>query len=206
MMLSRYVALGDSFTAGNGIAETRRWPDLLAADLGRGGELAYLNLARDGADSRAVMETVGQAIKFRPDLVTLICGANDVLLTTRPDIAGFGSRFSEMLTVLHHQLPEAFLLVSTYPDGWSLPGVGPRTRQRIDAGIRDVNRTILGVCAARSVPCMDVTSHPGAREPGNIDGDGLHPSELGHRRAAREFGEAIERHFGISVNDRRLTA
>lgn len=202
-----YVALGDSFTAGNGISEGSRWPDLLAADLGAGREdFSYLNLARDGADSRAVAETVDVAVALRPDLVTLICGANDVLLTPRPDIPAFGERFDRMLSRLRREVPGVRVLVSTYPEGWDLPGIGPRTRQRIDGGIRDLNRTILDVAAANSVPCMDVVSHPGAREAGNIDRDGLHPSEQGHQRAAVEFAATLERHFGISPNNRRITA
>lgn len=196
-----YVALGDSFTAGNGVTEGHRWADLVAADLSAGSDnFAYLNLAVDGADSQAVLETIDEAIDFGPDLVTLVCGANDVLLTTRPDISRFAGRFDQILTSLRGDLPDAFLLVSTYPSGWWLPGVGPRTRARIDSGIREVNRSILDISAAHSVPCMDVAAHPGARDPGNIDGDGLHPSELGHHQAAREFIGAIER---LSDNQQR---
>jgi acyl-CoA thioesterase-1 len=206
-MVNSYVALGDSFTAGNGIEPGRRWPDLLAAGLAAGREdFEYLNLARDGADSRAVLTTIQPAIERQPDLVTLACGANDVLLSTRPDIPAFEGRFDYMLKQLREGIPGVRLLVSTYPDGWQMPGLGPRTAQRIDRGIRAVNQTIIELAFAHGVPCMDVTSHPGAREPGNLDADGLHPSELGHRRAAVEYAQAIDRHFELKRDQRRITA
>lgn len=206
-MVNSYVALGDSFTAGNGLEPRRRWPDLLAAELSAGREnFNYLNLARDGADSRQVLATIRPAIELQPDLITMTCGANDVLLSTRPDLDGFEGRFDYMLRQLRDGIPELRLLVSTYPDGWEMPGLGPRTAQRIDRGIRAVNRTIIELAFAHGVPCMDVTSHPGAKEPGNLDADGLHPSALGHRRAAVEYAQAIERHFELSKDQRRISA
>lgn len=202
-----YVALGDSFTAGNGVLEGHRWADLVAAELSADrDDFSYLNLAVDGADSEIVLGTIDDAIDFGPELITLVCGANDVLLTTRPDVSRFAVRFDRMLSELRGDLPGSFLLVSTYPSGWWLPGVGPRTRARIDSGIREINRSILDISAAHSVPCMDVAAHPGAQDPGNIDGDGLHPSEVGHRQAAREFIDAIRRHSQLDSQPRRINA
>lgn len=206
-MVNSYVALGDSFTAGNGLEAGRRWPDLLAAELaGKREDFTYLNLARDGADSRDVLATIPLAIDTQPDLVTLVCGANDVLLSTRPDLAGFEGRFEYMLEQLREGIPGVRILVSTYPDGWEMPGLGPRTAQRIDRGIRAINRTIIELAFAQGVPCMDVTSHPGAKEAGNLDVDGLHPSERGHQRAAVEYGRALDRHFGTNLERKRITA
>jgi len=205
-MVRSYVALGDSFTAGNGIRTGHRWADLLAVGLAAGrDDFEYVNLARDGADSGAVMETIEPTVDLQPDLVTLICGANDVLLNTRPDIGGFGERFDLMLGRLRRGIPGVRLMVSTYPDDWRLPGLGARTRRRIDEGIRSVNRIIIETAADHSVLCLDVTRHPGIREPGNLDEDGLHPSALGHRRAAREYARALEDHFGLTQDRRSIT-
>ncbi len=206
-MVNSYVALGDSFTAGNGLEPGRRWPDLLAAELaGERTGFEYLNLARDGADSDTVLREIDTAISLQPELVTLICGANDVLLRTRPDIRTFRERFNLMLDRLTDSIPGVWILVSTYPDGWALPNLGPRSRRRVDAGIRSVNRAIIEISLSHGVACLDVTSHPGAREPANISEDGLHPSAAGHRRAAREYSAAIRRHFGFQTDDRRISA
>lgn len=203
-MVNSYVALGDSFTAGNGLAVGSRWPDLLADELAAGrSDFEYRNLARDGADSRAVLDEIETAIQLQPDLVTLVCGANDVLLRTRPDVTTFRQRFNRMLDRLTGSIPGVWILVSTYPDGWALPNLGPRSRRRVDTGIRAVNRAIIEAALLHGVACLDVTSHPGVREPGNLGEDGLHPSAAGHRRAAHEYSAAIRRHFGFQDQHER---
>jgi lysophospholipase L1-like esterase len=206
-MVTSYVALGDSFTAGNGIGNGRRWADLLAAELAAGREdFQYLNLARDGATSSEVEDTIEPAIELGPDLVTLVCGANDVLLSTRPDIAGFRERYDRMLGRLKAGLPGAKILVSNYPAGSQIHGLGPRTQRRLQRGLDELNRIIVQVSFSRGIACLDVTEHPGVREPGNLDADGLHPSVLGHRRAADEYSRALTRHFGMTPNPRRVPA
>ena len=96
--VSAYVALGDSFTAGRGSADGERWADQLAARLRRDSpELDYRNLAVDGATSAEVLEQLPAALALEPDLVTVICGANDVLLTSRPDVDGYEDRFGQIL-------------------------------------------------------------------------------------------------------------
>jgi len=206
-MVKSYVALGDSFTAGNGIGDGRRWADLLAAELAQDrDDFEYLNLARDGATSAEVEKTIEPAVALEPDLVTLVCGANDVLLSTRPDITGFRVRYDRMLGRLRRDLPEARILVSNYPASSQVHGVGPRTQRRLQQGIDKLNRVIVHVSYSHGIACLDVTEHPGVREPGNLDADGLHPSVLGHRRAAGEFSRALARHFGITPNPRRVPA
>jgi lysophospholipase L1-like esterase len=87
------VALGDSFTAGTGCPAGERWADLLALSLrGARPDLQYRNLAFDGATSADVLEQVGPALEQEPDLVTVVCGGNDVLRSLRPDIHGYADR------------------------------------------------------------------------------------------------------------------
>ena len=46
--------------------------------------LAFRNLAVEGATSEQVLEQLPEAIELEPDLVTVVCGANDVLRTPGP--------------------------------------------------------------------------------------------------------------------------
>ncbi len=194
--MNGYVAMGDSFTAGNGLDPGSRWPDLLARDLAESQPgLEYLNLARDGADSRAVLEQVPAAIAARPDLITLVCGANDVILSLRPDIPSFTGRLELIIDRLKRSLPGVTILAATYPEGWSFDGAGPRTAARIQVGMQELNRAIFEVTESRDVACLDVIDHPGTTRPENFEPDGLHPSELGHQQAAAEFRRALETHF-----------
>jgi lysophospholipase L1-like esterase len=64
-------------------------------------------------------------------------------------------------------------------------------------GIRRLNEVTRRVAASRSVPLLDVVADPGLEEPANFLADGLHPSALGHERAAVEIERALHAHFGI---------
>ena len=91
--LSLYVALGDSFTAGTGSNPGDAWPERLAAGLrAHNPSIAFRNLAVEGATSAQVLEQLPEAIELEPDLVTVVCGANDVLTSTRPDAGAYARR------------------------------------------------------------------------------------------------------------------
>jgi lysophospholipase L1-like esterase len=194
-----YVALGDSFTAGKGCAPGERWADRLAAGLGMlHSAVGYYNLATDGATSADVLERqVGEALQLEPDLVTVICGANDVLSSVRPDADGYRRRLAAILDGLRAGLPRVAILTATSPEGWRFLELRPRTRARVMRGIRAINTATRAVARERGIPCLDVVNHPGLDEPENFSPDGLHPSPSGHARAAVEFARALESSFGI---------
>jgi lysophospholipase L1-like esterase len=193
-----YVALGDSFTAGQGSGDGERWADRIASSLRAvNPELAYRNLAVDGASSAAVLEQVPAAIELEPDLVTVICGANDVLLTSRPDIGGYGERFSLILERLVDAAPEAAILTATAPESWHFMELRPRTKARLLQALSDLNEVTRAVAARHRVPCLNVACHPGLTDRANFSADGLHPSAQGHERAAQEIALSLRAHFGI---------
>jgi lysophospholipase L1-like esterase len=197
-IVSAYAALGDSFTAGRDSVEAMRWADRLAGALrGVNPELAYRNLAVDGADSADVLGQVPAAIEMRPDLVTVICGANDVLLTSRPDIDGYERRFSEILERLLDGAPEAAILTATAPESWHFMELRPRTKARLVKALSDLNAVTRTVAARHRVPCLNVAGHPGLTDRANFSADGLHPSALGHERATQEIAVSLRAHFGI---------
>jgi lysophospholipase L1-like esterase len=193
-----YAALGDSFTAGDGCPDEERWADRLARSLrGRNPDLVYRNLAVDGAGSAGVLEQLPAALALKPDLVTVICGANDVLLTSRPDIEGYERRFSEILGRLREGVPRTAILTATAPESWNFLDLRPRTRARLVRALGELNGATRSVAARYRVPCLNVAGHPGLAERENFGADGLHPSTLGHERAAEEIALSLRAHFGI---------
>ena len=187
---ARFVALGDSFTAGTGCPQGSSWADLVAASLPGPGR--YLNLATDGATSSAVLAQLERVEDLRPELVTVVCGANDVLRSARPDLEGFADRFEAILATLAGLEPAPFVITANYPTGWTFAGLGPRTSARVASGIAFVNDVIRRLASMHSIPCLEVSGHPGLRDRENFAADGLHPSPRGHRRAARAFAAEIE--------------
>jgi lysophospholipase L1-like esterase len=197
-VVSAYAALGDSFTAGRDSIEAERWADRLAASMrAHNPDLTYRNLAVDGAGSAEVLGQVPAALEIKPDVVTVICGANDVLLTSRPDIDGYERRFSEILGQLRAGAPEAAVLTATAPESWHFMELRPRTKARLVKALSDLNAVTRTVAARHNVPCLNVAGHPGLTDRANFSTDGLHPSALGHERATQEIALSLRAHFGI---------
>jgi lysophospholipase L1-like esterase len=196
--VSSYAALGDSFTAGRGCDADVRWADRLAAALRTlEPDLAYHNLAVSGATSGEVLEQVGTAIQLEPDLVTVVCGANDVIGSVRPDLDAYAEHLAAILDRLARGLPRVAILTATTPEAWRFYDLRPRTRARVSGGIARLNELTREVAASRSVPVLDVVTHPALERSESFLADGLHPSPSGHERAAVEFGRALRREFGI---------
>lgn len=203
----RYVAMGDSFTAGahSGAAATQRWPDALATRLREASPaLDYRNLAVTGARSEDVArDQLDAAVRLRPDVVTLVCGANDVLLSVRPDVERYGAALSAMLGRLDRDLPDAAVVTATTPDFAGFLELHERSRRRVADGLERLAEVTRLVARSHDVVCLEFADHPEAVERANYAGDGYHPSAEGNRRAAAAFCAAIASHFPIAVPETR---
>ena len=198
--LSLYVALGDSFTAGTGCPPGEAWPERLASGLRTcNPKLEVRNLAVEGATSEQVLAQLPEAIELEPDLVTVVCGANDVLRSTRPDAHAYARRLASIFGRLQDSNPVVRIVTATAPERWDFLELGPRTRARVERGVSRINRATRGVAGAYGVPCLEVAGHPGLCQGENFCADGLHPSALGHARAARGFAEVIRENFGMAI-------
>lgn len=200
--LSLYVAIGDSFTAGTGCEAGAAWPSQLARALRRRHpSLELRNLAFDGATSTDVLERqLPEALELEPDLVTVVCGGNDILRSTRPDVDGYEDRLGSILERLHDGNRSVRIATATAPEGWDFLALGPRTRARVEAGLAALNQATRRLARRFAVPCLEVAGHPELANPANYASDGLHPSANGHRRTARAFAELIREHHGIALD------
>jgi lysophospholipase L1-like esterase len=180
-----YVAMGDSFTCGRRDSEAR-WADLVAAELGP--EVRYVNLAEVGATSMDVeLRQLPAALALRPDLVSLVCGANDVLLSVRPDPDGYALRLGRMID----KLRPAAMFTGTYPPFSRFLDLRPRTRARVDGGMKRFNSVIRSVARERGVLLVGGVQPPAAVGRESFAEDGFHPSPEGHRRTAEEVVRAL---------------
>jgi phosphatidylinositol alpha 1,6-mannosyltransferase len=186
--VTTYVAMGDSFTAGTD-PSVPRWPDELARSLGG----RYVNLAVVGATSEHVeTEQLGRALELSPDVVTLVCGANDVLYSTRPDAEEYADRLSRMFTRLRAERPGVMILTATYPDISRFLDLRPRSRMRVERGMKRFNAACRSVAKRHEVVLLEGFDHPVTAKPASFADDGFHLGEEGHRAAAREFVRALK--------------
>ena len=153
----RFAALGDSLSAGAEGDTAVPWPEHAARALASGGaELEFRNFAAAGATSTDVaIWQLQQALEFRPDLISLICGANDVLLSVRPDPVVFTAVFDGIVDSLRRRLPQALIVTATYPRIDSLLPVRERTSARIESGMDAINAAIREIAARRGLTCLE---------------------------------------------------
>jgi lysophospholipase L1-like esterase len=191
--MTTYVALGDSFTAGLVPGEPR-WADEVARALGP--DVRYENLAWVGATSADVeRKQLDRALELGPDFVTIVCGANDVLESVRPDADAYARRLARMFARLRREAPEAEVVTATYPDISRFLDLRPRTRARVEKGMRRFNAACRNVALSHGIALLEGFDHPAATERDTYAEDGFHPSEEGHRRAAVEFLRALRGRF-----------
>jgi lysophospholipase L1-like esterase len=183
--------MGDSFTAGVD-PSVPRWADEFARFLGG----RYVNLAEVGATSEEVeSKQLTQALELSPDVVTLVCGANDVLLDTRPDVDAYAERLSRMFARLRRERPGVTIMTATYPDISRFLELRPRSRTRVERGMKRFNDACRAVARRHHVVLLEGFDHPVAGERSTFAEDGFHPSAEGHRAAAREFLRALRSRF-----------
>ncbi len=188
----RFAALGDSLSAGADGDSAAPWPELVARELGGDRKLVLRNFATAGATSTDVaIWQLQQAIDMRPDLVSVICGANDVLLSVRPDPDVFTAVFDGIAESLRTRLPDATIVTATYPRVATMLPVRERTGARIDAGIAAINAAIRTVAARRRLICLEFADHRGIDESENFAADRFHPSIAGHHHVAAAFVDGL---------------
>lgn len=189
----RFAALGDSLSAGAEGDTAIPWPELASRALATGGaEPAFRNFAVAGATSAdVVIWQLQQAVEFDPDLISLICGASDVLLFGGTDPEAFAAVFDLIVDWLRRRLPHALIVTATYPRvDFPLP-LREQTGAWLGSGLETINTTIREIAARRGVTCLDWDGHPGISDRENFVDDRFHPSAEGHRRLAAAFVEVL---------------
>ncbi|TMC42824.1 MAG: SGNH/GDSL hydrolase family protein [Chloroflexi bacterium] len=183
----RYLALGDSYTIGTGLLDVaQNFPSLLAKRLTNetGIDVILINLGVNGyTTTDLIREELPVARSARPELVTILIGANDVVQGS--DDATYRERLSRIYEI------ERVLAVSI-PDFSPLPGAAPfgsasYLRVRIDA----FNAIAQSEAASRAFPYVDITaiSREGNHGDGWLADDGLHPGPAQHQAISDRIWE-----------------
>lgn len=188
--IQRYVALGDSLSAGVsdwGHGDPALGFTALLAELLRQSapELHFTNLGVGGARTADVLHRqVGPALALQPDLVTLIVGAND-LPGTPTEV--FQRDYSDLIGRLRMGV-SGLVLVANIPEmAQLLPEQYATYRFALRERVRQFNRMIADITAAHGVPLVDLYSNQAAHDPRNLSSDGFHPNQRGYREMARAF-------------------
>jgi lysophospholipase L1-like esterase len=188
--MERLLALGDSYTIGEGVPPAGRWPVQLAQILREEGvELADPEIiARTGWTTAELIDGIARARPAGPyALVSLLIGVNNQYRGR--DLAEYRSELQMLLrqAIAFAGGNPARVLVVSIPDWGVTPFAAGRGPARIAREIDAFNDAKRGLAGAAGVPFADVTplSRAAGHEPGMLADDGLHPSAAMYRMWAR---------------------
>ena len=178
----RYLALGDSYTIGEGAAESDRWPVQLSRALReRGVHLADPEIiAKTGWTAGELLEAIAHVDPRGPyALVTLLAGVNNQYRGMIQ--ASFRVQFRSVLqraVELAGETPHHVIVVSIPDWGatpWNAARKTPRSPARVAREIDAYNRIVQKLASAAHAQFVDITDLTRA-EPQAVVSDGLHPN------------------------------
>lgn len=199
----KFLALGDSYTIGEGVAAAERWPNQLV-DLLRASGIVLSDpeiIARTAWTTDELMDAIDEARPTGPfDLVTLLIGVNDQY-RSRP-IEEFQSGFGPVLdqAIGFARDGAARLIVVSIPDWGATPFAEGRDRALITREVGDYNAAARALTEQRGAHWHDVTelSRRMVADPSLVVSDGLHPSAAMYAEWAASLAPVAAKILGLS--------
>ncbi len=202
----RYLALGDSYTIGQSVAATDRFPIQAVSILRNSGyNVADADIiATTGWTTANLLNAVKNKHSASPyDFVSLLIGVNNQFRGT--PVAGYKVEFTALLKKsieLAGNRPQR-VVVFSIPDYSVTPfAIGPIDRDKIAREIDSFNRVNRQVAASFHVQYINVTheSRRAAEYPFLIASDGLHFSGLEYKIWAEMLVGVMKRSIGVELN------
>lgn len=196
--VSRYVALGDSYTIGTSVGQSERWPDQLIVRLGESVPLELAaNLGVNGYTSADLINRQLPALPdFRPDLVSVLIGVNDVVQGVARE--RYRANVDFILDRLLEQLPADRIVMVSTPDYTLTPsGAAYGDPLQQSSAIADFNQIERAAAEAHGIAFVDISSvaRGVADDPALVANDGLHPSGKQYRGWVELIAPVVERLF-----------
>ena len=182
-----YLALGDSYTIGEGVNEQDRWPNQLIAELEKNGYIIDRAriVARTGWTTENLIDALENTQLDSFHLVSLLIGVNNQY-QGQP----FKKFEDEFAILLNKSISLAqsidFVFVVSIPD-YGVTPFGRTNRTQIGWELDQYNSYMKQVCSNLDIPFIDITeiSRELGSSMGSLASDQLHPSGL-------QYGEWVK--------------
>ncbi|HEY4285994.1 MAG TPA: SGNH/GDSL hydrolase family protein [Puia sp.] len=174
-----YLALGDSYTIGEGVPLYYSYPYQTVQLLRKTGRDFYAPeiIARTGWTSDDLAAALAHT-RLLPhyDLITLLIGVNNQYRGR--DLEEYGVQFEQLLRqAIGLVQPQGCVLVLSIPDWGVSPFAAARgDREEIATAINTFNTLARQITLEQRLPFIDITGHSRTQgAPANFAADGLHP-------------------------------
>lgn len=179
-----YLALGDSYTIGQGVAESERWPNQLGEKLEENGSVVGRIdfVAQSGWTTGDLLNALENRALGKYNLVSLLIGVNNQYQNEPFDI--FQAEFDALLEYSFTAAGgRERVFVLSIPD-YGVTPFGSYNSAQIALEIDEYNAYIRQRCTEEGVPFVGITdiSRQLGDSPGALATDQLHPSGLQYTR------------------------
>ena len=185
-----YLALGDSYTIGQSVCETCRYPEQLKSSLKNaipGTDFSLKVIARTGWTTSSLIAAIkNENLAPNYDLVTLLIGVNNEY--RHMDFSLYEKEFPELLNKAIALAKGDYknVIVLSIPDyAYTSFGksFGETGRAKISTEIDQYNMFAENYCRTKSVTFITITdiTRQGLDNPSLVASDGLHPSESAYK-------------------------
>jgi lysophospholipase L1-like esterase len=176
----KYLALGDSYTIGESVAEDQRWPVQLVKQLNKKGQpfnepkiIATTGWRTDDLKHAILRENLSKDY----DLVSLLIGVNNQYQGKSAE--AYASEFEELLNmaIAFAGGDKEKVFVVSIPDYGFTP-FGKEKQEKITRELNEFNRINREISMKLGVKYFNITevSRKGFEDPALVATDGLHPS------------------------------
>jgi len=178
-----YLALGDSYTIGESVLETERWPVQLVEELrSRDYKMAAPKIiAKTGWTTEDLLRGMENELNIQRnfDLVSILIGVNNQYQGKRITEYEEDLRTIFRKAVNHSKTMEKGVFAVSIPDYGYTP-FGSEDQEEISVEIDRFNKVFKRVADEFNVPFYNITpiSRDAVNNPDLVASDGLHPSKL----------------------------
>lgn len=173
-----YLALGDSYTIGQGVAEDLRWPNQLSAALENNDVKVTQTdiIAKTGWTTTNLKNAIDTATLSEYNLVSLLIGVNNQY--QQKPFSLYETEFIELLNTsitLAGNINRVFVV--SIPD-YGVTPFGSSSAEKIGKELDMYNAYAKAQCESRNIPFVDITeiSRTLGSSEGALAPDQLHPS------------------------------
>jgi lysophospholipase L1-like esterase len=191
-----YLALGDSYTIGEGVLLSETWPYQFVQLLRKTGHAVHAPeiIARTGWTTDELAHAIAQT-RLLPhyDIITLLIGVNNQYRGR--DLQEYGEQFEKLLhQAIRLAQPAGKVFVLSIPDWGVSPfaAAGAKDSSAIATAINSFNTLAQQITAEQGLPFIDITTHGRIYvSPADFAADGLHPGAAQYAGWAKQLADAF---------------
>ncbi|PEC85483.1 SGNH/GDSL hydrolase family protein [Bacillus cereus] len=193
-MWKRFIAIGDSFTEGIGDEVERitlkSWVDHFVQLCVN--DIEYANFAKRGLVTKEIRsQQLEKALAFKPDLVSLIAGANDVL-KGRWNLQTYKNDMEFMIDKLSKT--GADIMIANLPDFTVRLPLASEKKQVIKEQLLEANEVIFSLSREYKLHHVDFWNHHVVNDNTLWSTDFIHPNSKGYVKVAELIFNSLPVH------------